>query len=369
MAAQFLLNEVVLQPTSLCNLNCTYCYLPQRRQARAMLPQVTVALAQAIAKFPVRPQPIRILWHCGEPLACGHPHFTELIAPFEPLERSGCVQHAIQTNATLIDQRWCDFFLEHAFDVGVSLDGPEAINRNRVNWNERPAFAQTLRGIERLKDAGIGLNIIAVVSHEALDRAQEMYQFFVDLDCQGLSINIEEYTGVNTQRNVLDDTLRVRQFWTDLAAAWRAQPVITIREFYWMSRWWASVHQEGRQQQLDELCQTNLFPTIGWNGDIVFLSPELLDTPTAYYHSFVVGNICQESFPKIVNRAKTATYVLDFVAGREACRKTCNYFSFCGGGYASSKFFELGTTAGTETVCCRNSRQQLFEAFYPVMLA
>ncbi|MEV7238140.1 hypothetical protein AB0N06_30590 [Streptomyces sp. NPDC051020] len=36
---------VLMQPTTLCNLNCSYCYLPDRKVSRRM----SVGVAQAVA--------------------------------------------------------------------------------------------------------------------------------------------------------------------------------------------------------------------------------------------------------------------------------------------------------------------------------
>lgn len=366
MVARFLFNEVVLQPTSLCNLDCKYCYLPERTKNRRMLPEVTVEVARMLEGLPATNKPISVLWHCGEPLATGYNHFSRLIEPFAELEKAGRIKHIIQTNATLINERWCEFFLAHGFDVGVSLDGPEWANHNRVNWNGQASLPKILQGLEALRQAGIPLNGCAVVGQEALGRAAEFYQFFVDLGFKGLSINIEERTGVNTERNQIDDSPIVQQFWTELLATWKANPVLTVREFYSFFEWWNASEEKQPSKRTDEF-RTNLFPTVGWNGDVVFLSPELQDTPTERYQSFVVGNLCTEPFLNIIGRAKKARYVLDFMAGQDECKNSCIYYSFCGGGYASPKFFELGTTAGTETAYCRTGRQRLFDAVYSSM--
>ena len=39
---------LILQPTSLCNLDCTYCYLPARKLKRDMSPAVAEAIASGI---------------------------------------------------------------------------------------------------------------------------------------------------------------------------------------------------------------------------------------------------------------------------------------------------------------------------------
>ena len=106
----------------------------------------------------------------------------------------------------------------------------------------------------------------------------------------------------------------------------------------------------------------DIFPTIGYNGDVVLLSPELLGAKSTHYSNFVVGNVCNESLLSLAKRWNDFIYVQDFVEGIQTCSRECAHFSYCHGGQASNKFFELGTTNGTETVFCRNSQKRLVDA-------
>jgi uncharacterized protein len=363
MASRFLFTSVVLQPTSACNLNCAYCYVPGRNRDNRMLPSVTEGVARMIEELPVG-KPIDVLWHCGEPLACGPEYFAKLIAPFADLEKAGRVTHSVQTNATLIDARWLDLFRAHpALTVGVSLDGPSWANLARVDWKGAESYEKALRGICRLQAANIEFDVLAVVTDQLLDQASVLYDFFAGLGCRTLGINVEERAGINEHREMVGGP-RVQKFWRDLALAWKASPVINIRELAFFAAYW----DEHATKDLDERTRnevplrTVLYPTIGWNGDVVFLSPEFLQNPSPKYHDFVVGNVHQDPLLRIIGRAKKAPYVTDYLAGTDACRETCRYFGFCGGGYAHAKYFEHGTTAATETSNCKNGRQHLFDA-------
>lgn len=75
------------------------------------------------------------------------------------------------------------------------------------------------REINYLKKAGIPFNVIAVVNHTSLDRAEELYNFFTTLGCRSLSINIEEQVGVNFNPIVGNDEA-VQHFWQDLFNCW-----------------------------------------------------------------------------------------------------------------------------------------------------
>ena len=169
MVPKYVLNEIVIQPTSLCNLNCRYCYLPERTKDQKMSPTIIARLAQDIENLadPSQP-PIQLLWHGGEPLACGYEHFTGLLEPLEGLEKRGLIKHSIQTNGTLLNKRWCELFAQHQFNVGLSLDGPIWASKNRVDWQGREAYSRIIRGINLIKEAGFPLQILSVFPQAAL---------------------------------------------------------------------------------------------------------------------------------------------------------------------------------------------------------
>jgi uncharacterized protein len=166
---------VVMQPTTLCNLDCAYCYLPLRGADRRMPAEVAAAVAGAVNDWAATGR-FSVVWHGGEPLAAGRDHFATLLAPFD--ER---VEHHVQTNATLIDDAWCDFFAEHQIRVSISVDGPRERNTDRVTRGGRPSYDRILRGIEALRRHGIDFSALCVVAQPAPGLANELYDYFLDL--------------------------------------------------------------------------------------------------------------------------------------------------------------------------------------------
>ncbi len=362
MGSRFVFNEVVLQATSLCNLNCSYCYVPNRDKDQRMTPAVTEALVRSLENLPKHEHPIWLLWHCGEPMAAGVKHMRALFEPFEELRKKKQVAHRFQTNATLIDKAWCDFLVDYNVEIAVSLDGPPKMNKHRLYWNGKESFDKAIRGIERLREIGCGDPcVIAVITEDRLGDAQEIYDFFVKIGCSGLGINIEESHGANLVRPKVRAE-RVEKFWRDLYRANKANPKFEIREIGLFEDWYAITKGESPPLEEQPTYRSNYFPTIGHNGDVVFLSTELIDCDAGKYGTFVVGNILDESLDDLVRKMKKTEYVKDFLAGVDACKATCPYYSFCGGGYATNKFFELGTMNGTQTSACTNVRQRLFDA-------
>ena len=59
---------VVVQSTSLCNLNCSYCYLPDRQKKRVFDLELLPLLVQRILESPYAGPEFSLVWHAGEPL-------------------------------------------------------------------------------------------------------------------------------------------------------------------------------------------------------------------------------------------------------------------------------------------------------------
>ncbi|GAB2875134.1 radical SAM protein [Streptomyces mayteni] len=192
---------VVVQPTTWCNLDCRYCYLPFRKLRHHMSVEVAAALAKAAAQFEDSGHPIGIVWHSGEPLAVGPKKFAALLALFEPLRRAGRVQHYVQTNATLISDASCDLLAAYDVRVGVSIDGPAAANIERVDLRGKPAFDRILRGITRLRERDIPFSVISVVGTAGIEIPEELLDFLTLLGGgHSVGFNIEEIEGANTDR-------------------------------------------------------------------------------------------------------------------------------------------------------------------------
>jgi len=100
-------NSVILQPTSLCNLNCKYCYLADRDKNLKMVPAVVEKVVDAMEACG---HLFRVTWHGGEPMSSGLKHFGSLVYPMQGLMSRNLIQQVIQTNATFINKHWCEFF-------------------------------------------------------------------------------------------------------------------------------------------------------------------------------------------------------------------------------------------------------------------
>jgi len=344
---------VVMQPTTLCNLDCAYCYLPHRATDRRMSVEVATAVAESVNPWAAADSRFSVVWHGGEPMAAGRAHLAALMAPFHGVE------HHIQTNATLIDDAWCAFFTETDMRVSVSVDGPADRNAARVTRGHAPAYDRIVRGIDTLRRHGIGFSALCVVSNPYPGLAKELYGYFLDLGCDVLGINIEELEGVNSRTNDFDADA-VRAFWAELVEAWRADPRIHVREIEWTLRYAGAVLDGSADEVLPR--RLDPIPTVAADGRVFLLSPELAGFSDPRYGDFSSGSVLSTPLHAILAGAGgSARWIPEYLTGVEACRASCPYFGFCGGAHAANRYFEQGRFDGTETNHCRNSKIQLLE--------
>lgn len=125
---------------------------------------------------------VTISWQGGEPTMMGLDFYRHVLDLVERHRRPGqVIEHTIQTNATLIDDRWADFLLEHDFLVGVSIDGPAPMHDvYRRDKGGKPSFDRVVRGLRVLQAAGVRWNALTTVNHANEEHALQVYRFLRD---------------------------------------------------------------------------------------------------------------------------------------------------------------------------------------------
>jgi uncharacterized protein len=342
---------LIVQPTTLCNLDCAYCYLPDRRQQKLMSPRVAQRLAASIAEQD-SDRPVEVVWHAGEPLATPLSHMRALLAPFEDLRRAGRVEHGVQTNATLITTPWIELLTEHGFTVGVSIDGPRGMNRARRDRGDHDTYDKTMAGIERLRAAGVDFNVICVVTASSINRADELIDFFATLGCTQVAFNIEEFEGISTNRRQVSAD-EAYGFWYRLWQLQEKYPDLRIRDLDRLRRWLRAARSADGEPDRPY----DPIPTISATGQTVVLSPELLGHAARGYSGFVIGNVLTRSLPQMLADLHTIDYVREFDVGLRRCADECEFWRFCRGAQAGNRYFEHGRFDITETAYCRNTYQ------------
>ena len=179
--------HLLAKPTgATCNLDCAYCFFLSKEM---LYPGSRFRMADELLEEYIRqlieghrvPE-VAVAWQGGEPTLMGIDFFERSIAYVEKYRRPGMqVMYSIQTNGTLIDDAWAEFFKRHDFLVGISIDGPQALHdAYRVDKGGQPTFAKVMRGLQYLQAHGVEYNTLTTLHHANADHPAEVYRFLRD---------------------------------------------------------------------------------------------------------------------------------------------------------------------------------------------
>jgi uncharacterized protein len=354
-------NLVVVQPTPFCNIDCRYCYLPRRNDRDVIDDRTLVNLFGKLWRSGWVGRDIHAVWHAGEPTVLP-PRFYRRAFALADSERPDGVRltHSFQTNATLLDEEWCDLIERYEVRVGVSIDGPASLNdRNRVTRAGRSSFDKALRGLRLLKARGIPFQVITVLSSASLDAARELHDFYVAEGVERVGFNVEETEGDHVSALDRDGDIceRYRRFLTEFwALAAQSGRIKAIRE---IDQILGAVYAHPHRRLGNELVSPFALLNVDCFGNVSTFSPELLGQKNADYDDFVLGNINHDELHDILAGPRLAKLASDIAAGTALCQAECGYFDLCGGGEPVNKLSENGSFASSATTFCRLTRMTL----------
>jgi len=345
---------LIFQATPFCNLNCGYCYLPNRKDRRIIDLETVRVTVERLSREGLLSPSFSIVWHSGEPMVVSRDAYSKYFQIIrETLGPPYAVRHHFQTNGTLINDTWCDFIREHNLSIGVSIDGPEYIHDlERRTWGSRGSFRQVMKGIERLRANGVVFHTISVVGNASLDFPSEIYEFLVSLEPDFIGFNVEEQEGAHLTTSVADHSERVERFFRTIYKLAKANGFAPpIREFE--SAYLAI--QEGKGSCRNAQIAPFRILSVAVDGGFTTFSPELLGMSSPAYGSLNLGNILTDSPRAIARSDKLLTLLKAVQAGVNRCKETCDYFELCGGGTPSNKLFEKGSFDVAATRFCESS--------------
>lgn len=181
---------VMLKPVgSKCNLDCDYCYYLEKENLFTNKNQVmSETLLERFIKQYIESQTtphVMFTWHGGETLMRPLSFYKKAVELQKKYAGGRQVDNSIQTNGTLLNDSWCEFFKENNFLVGISIDGPQEFHDEyRRDKMGRPSFQRVLKGIKLLQKHEVEFNCLAVVNDYNVDYPLEFYNFFKKIGCK-----------------------------------------------------------------------------------------------------------------------------------------------------------------------------------------
>jgi len=181
---------IIFKPTEKCNSNCIYCDVVVKKKPKTMSLELLEHIFKNIDAFlKAKPQErVQLIWHGGEPLLLGEDYFIKALEFQEKhcRETKHRINHAIQSNLTLLNERFLEIFkklginqIGTSFEPIANLRGPGE-KRDSVYYN-----SQFMKGINMLEKNKFGWGFIYVVTKKSLARPLDIFFFLSNLKMTG----------------------------------------------------------------------------------------------------------------------------------------------------------------------------------------
>ncbi|HBC5670900.1 TPA: anaerobic sulfatase maturase [Citrobacter koseri] len=177
--------QVMIKPTgSVCNLDCKYCFYLEKEQLypeRKSNYRMSEETLELFIKQHIDAQDVDgviFAWQGGEPTLMGLPFYRRAVELQRRYAGGKTIVNTFQTNGMLIDDAWADFFRQHNFLVGISVDGDAVLHDEwRVSRSGKPTHAKVEQAINCLARHGVEFNTLTVVNQTNMHHPQRVYAY------------------------------------------------------------------------------------------------------------------------------------------------------------------------------------------------
>lgn len=341
--------DCVIKPTHKCNFSCKYCYEDKIQKVDTMLidtleNSIREVFAYVGKKENQKNPCVNFIWHGGEPLLAGLDFYHQALALQKKYSEKTPYQNTVQTNGSLIDNNWINFFRDNRFIVSVSLDGPRDIHdRARTRDNKR-TFDIVMENVNSLRKNQIYVGAILVVSKLNKDYAEEIYDFFAK---ERLPFHFVPLTREGEATNNFEDigllANEYADFWIKMYDKWFASQqdqYIYCREFVHKSA--SILCGYGVEDCMAMKCCTDQVISIDADGSVYPCS-------TFSQHSaWKLGNINFDHLNKIMSQEATRAF---YQRKTDPLCEKCNWQAVCYGGCCSRAEKFSGTIDNRDYYC------------------
>ena len=177
--------QVMIKPTgSVCNLDCKYCFYLEKEQLypeRKSNYRMSEETLELFIKQHIDAQDVDdviFAWQGGEPTLMGLPFYRRAVELQRRYAGGKTIVNTFQTHGMLIDDAWADFFRQHNFLVGISVDGDALLHDEwRVSRSGNPTHARVEQAINCLARHGVEFNTLTVVNQTNMHHPQRVYAY------------------------------------------------------------------------------------------------------------------------------------------------------------------------------------------------
>ena len=182
--------SVMIKPaSSLCNLRCRYCFYADVAENRktpsfgVMRPETAQAVLQNIFSCLKPGDEITFAFQGGEPTMAGLDFFRDFSRLADRRDPKIRVHYALQTNATLLDDAWCEYLRQYDYLVGVSFDLlPQIHDSARPDASGKGTYRAAADALKLLERHRVRYNVLCTLTNLLARHPAAVYKQLLKLD-------------------------------------------------------------------------------------------------------------------------------------------------------------------------------------------
>jgi len=331
----------LVKVASLCNLNCTYCYVYNtpddswKWKPKFIEAETIRLLASRIQEHVVRHAlaDVTVIFHGGEPLLLGAVRLEEYATILT--ETIQCPIHwGLQTNGVLLNEAFIEVFFKYGFRIGLSIDGSREHNdRSRVYHNGKSAYADTIQAIELIKSYPEWNTIFGgvLVVIDLRNEPEDVLSAIVDLGVTSANLLLPDAHHDAPPTRIDTSGTDYGQWLYRFFSSWyRKHPTLEIpyfEEIITLMLGGISVSEEIGAKSVDLI-------VVETNGDL-----EAVDTLKIVGRSATALNLnlARSSFDDALEHPAIFSRMSGYTSLCKQCQE-CKFVKNCGGGYIPHRF-------------------------------
>lgn len=313
--------------SSLCNMRCRYCFyydVSDHRDVKSFGIMKKETMEALIDKALGLGDEFDISFHFqgGEPTVAGLSYFEDFVAYVQKKKTNQTIHYALQTNASLLNEKWGDFFYKHHFLIGVSLDGYHEIhNHFRKDHEYKDTYKTVMNSIQLLKNKGVDFNILTVLTNTLAKHPQKLFSFYKKNNLKFIQF-IPCIPGLGEEKNEYSLSPKLfASFYKTFFDLWEKElyqgNYISVSLFDNV----ISLFERGMAHQCGLLGKCSPHFVVESQGDIYPCDFYVLD-------KYSCGNIVRDDLMDIINSEKMSAFLSEERRPCQSC-ETCPFERMC----------------------------------------
>lgn len=362
--------SIMIKPaSSLCNLNCKYCFYKDVSRNREVYSHdlMTKATYRNIIDkaFLTKANHVTFNFQGGEPTLAGLDFFKGFVTYVNKVKINQTITYGIQTNAYTLNKQWASFFKDNNFLVGVSVDGIESVHNQLRPIQGQETFAKIMENIKLLKDYQVDFNILIVLSKQLRSYGSEVFKNLLRWEVDFVQV-IECLPEINetVYESEYACTPEVyKEFYTDFYQAW----LETLRAKKYFSVNTIDDAVRMLSNQMPASCgrngRCNLQYIFEADGSMYPCDFYVLD-------EYKLGNINNNSLSELANHSNAIKFINEKRHLKDICQ-SCDYRYICNTGCKRmTNNFVLDNLCGFKDLLdlARNDLEEIFTLLQTISL-